>query len=82
MACPGDADEIAQNISKHPEINLIIRGHYPGFIPDATLAKLWAASLSSLLTPNKIYFMPWNEPNQSGSDDYASQTQLAEYIND
>lgn len=63
MPCPGDADKIAQMIENHPEINLVIRGHYPGTAPDENWAKQWAAALASIPSPNKIYFMPWNEPN-------------------
>ena len=68
MACPGDADKIAQIAQQNPNINIIIRGHYPGQTPDAEsnkLAKLWAASLASINFPKKVYFMPWNEPNHS-----------------
>ncbi len=81
MACPGDADKIAKMIQDHPEINLVIRGHYPPGQPDANLAKLWAASLATIPSPNKIYFMPWNEPNQEGSDDYGTPSGLNSYIN-
>lgn len=80
MACPGDGDKIAKMISDHPEINIVIRGHYPGYTPNELLAKLWAATLKSISTPNKIYFMPWNEPNQEGSDDYVTQSELIKYI--
>jgi len=81
MACPGDTDKIASMIARHPEINLIIRGHHPSSPPNELLAKLWAASLKALPSPNKIYFMPWNEPNQEGSSDYTSPDYLMEYIN-
>lgn len=81
MACPGDADKIAKMIGNHQEVNIIIRGHYPGGSPNEKLAKLWAAALKSIPTPNKIYFMPWNEPNQSGSADWADPSQLVAYTN-
>jgi len=80
MACPGDTDKIALMIAKHPEVNIIIRGHYPGMEPNQKLAKLWAASLESLPTPNKIYFMPWNEPNQAGSADWGEPSVVVSYI--
>jgi len=79
MACPGDGDTIAAMISQHPKINLVIRGHYPGQTPDADSAKQWAATLGSLPGPNKIYFVPWNEPNQYGSDDWALPQDLVNY---
>lgn len=66
MACPGDADKIAKMATDHPEINIVIRGHYPGQYPpeeNNKLAKLWVASLQSVPFPNRVYFMPWNEPN-------------------
>jgi len=80
MACPGDGDTIAAMISKHPEINLVIRGHYPGQSPDENTARQWAATLATLPTSNKIFFMPWNEPNEEKSNDHVSQGQLDQYI--
>ncbi|HNP89407.1 MAG: hypothetical protein BWY24_00281 [Microgenomates group bacterium ADurb.Bin219] len=80
MPCPGDADKIAQMIENHPEINLVIRGHYPGTAPDENWAKQWAAALASIPSSNKIYFMPWNEPNQTGSNDYIDESTLKKYI--
>jgi len=82
MACPGDGDKIADVIVKHREINLIIRGHYPGNTPNASLAKAWAATLGAIPSPNKIYFMPWNEPNQTGSPDYGDPAVISQYISD
>ncbi len=82
MACPGDGDKIAENIAKHPKINLVIRGHYPGTTPNAALAKAWAATLGAIPTPNKIYFMPWNEPNQEGAADYGEPSAVIQYIGD
>lgn len=89
MACPGDGDKIQQIIWDNPNTNLVIRGHYPGLKPTADLAKAWAATLGSLATPgvlNKIYFVPWNEPNQingdgSKADDWAEPGELNDYIN-
>lgn len=78
MACPGDADKIAEAIVRNPNINLIIRGHFWPNKPDSNLAKAWAATLASLPTPNKIYFVPWNEPNEA--TDYAEPSQLVNYI--
>lgn len=66
MACPGDGDKIAKLVTDYPKVNLVIRGHYPSQIPteeNNKLAKLWTATLASIPSPNKIYFMPWNEPN-------------------
>lgn len=80
MACPSDGDKIAKFIQNNPSINLIIRGHFAGMNPDANLAKAWAATLSSIPTPNKIYFMPWNEPNQEGTADYTTPADLKAYI--
>jgi len=80
MACPGDGDKIAADIAKHPQVNLIIRGYYAGKTPNAALAKAWAATLGAIPTPNKIYFMPWNEPNQAGSADWADPSYLVDYI--
>lgn len=82
MACPGDGDKIAADIAKHPQINLVIRGHYPGKTPNAALAKAWAATLSAIPSPNKIYFMPWNEPNQVGISDYGDPAVVSRYITD
>lgn len=65
MACPGDGDIIAEKVKTHPEINLVIRGHFPGQTLDQNLAKTWAAVLASIPFSSKVYFMPWNEPNHS-----------------
>lgn len=81
MACPSDGDKIAEFISSHPNINLIIRGHFFGQTPDTNLAKLWAATLASIPFPNKIYFIPWNEPNQQGLSDYGTPAQVVQYTN-
>lgn len=90
MACPGDGDKIEQIIIDNPNVNIVIRGHYPGLKPTADLAKAWAATLGSLATRgvpfNKIYFVPWNEPNQlnrdgAKADDWAEPSELNDYIN-
>ena len=81
MACPGDGKKIEELIRTHPEINIIIRGHYPGQKLDRDWALAWTATLGNLKTPHKIYFMPWNEPNQEGSTDYGSPEAVKSYIN-
>lgn len=60
------------------KVNVIIRGHLNNTLtpPDALA---WAATLGKLRTPDKLYFMPWNEPNQNGSSDYANPRVLANY---
>ncbi|HUW24582.1 MAG TPA: hypothetical protein VMW04_03035 [Patescibacteria group bacterium] len=65
MACPGDGDKIAKIVSdpKYQNINLVIRGHYPEKTPDENQARAWTATLQGIPFPNKVYFMPWNEPN-------------------
>jgi len=63
MACPSDGDKIAEKAIQHPEVNLVIRGHFPDQTPDQNLAKAWAAVLASIPFQSKVYFMPWNEPN-------------------
>jgi len=82
MTCPGEGDRLAEMISSHPEVNIVIRGQYPGDIPSEDLAVSWAATIGSLpKTANKIYFMPWNEPNGPGADDWLSDpATLKSYI--
>jgi len=81
MACPGDADKIQAMIQSHPELNIIIRGHYPHQQLDRNWALSWVGTLGNLQTPNKIYFMPWNEPNQAGEADYGSPGEVVNYVN-
>ena len=80
MACPGDGDKIAKFVQDNPSVNLVIRGHFAGNNPDKKLAQAWADTLGSIPTPSKIYFMPWNEPNQEGSGDYTTPENLVSYI--
>lgn len=82
MGCPSDGDKIAEFALNHPEINLIIRGHFPGVPPTKSWAKAWAATLGAIPFRSKVYFMPWNEPNQEGTADYGSPAQVVQYIND
>jgi len=87
MTCPGDADKIAKMAADHPEINIVIRGHYPGQYPpeeNNKLAKLWVASLQSIPFPNKVYFMPWNEPNHDNEcgDHACSVEEVKKYVSD
>ncbi|HUV71745.1 MAG TPA: hypothetical protein VMW25_01935 [Clostridia bacterium] len=84
MACPGDGDKIYQWLEQYPYINLIIRGHFSPLKPDAKLAQAWANTLASILStlpnPRKIYFVPWNEPNQVESRDFVPENELEAYI--
>lgn len=48
-------------LTRYPNINFIVRGHYPDIPLDATYAQKWADSLNNL--PRPIYFVPVNEPN-------------------
>lgn len=59
-------------------VNLIIRGHLGNKL-SANDAKAWAATLGQIRTTNKIYFMPWNEPNQEGSNDYGDPGTVSGY---
>lgn len=59
-------------------VNLLIRGHLNNYLRPYD-AKGWAATLGSLNTDKKIYFMPWNEPNQSGSGDWGDPADVAAY---
>ncbi|NIM12956.1 MAG: hypothetical protein GTN82_13140, partial [Candidatus Aminicenantes bacterium] len=48
---------------RHPEVNVIIRTHYPQTVPSPSEAASLVASLGNINTQNKIFIMPWNEPN-------------------
>jgi len=77
MACPSDGDKIARWVQDYPQINLVIRGHFFGQTLNENLARLWTATLQSIPTPNKIYFMPWNEPNhelEGGGPTFGNET--------
>jgi hypothetical protein len=84
MACPGDGDKIAKWLTDYPDINLVIRGHFSPNKPDAKLAKAWANTLASILSglpnPRKVYFVPWNEPNQVDTEDFVSESELKTYV--
>lgn len=80
MACPSDGDILNESINKYPNINFVIRGHYPSMNPNPDQARAWAATLGSLSTSKKLYFMPWNEPNQKGFADYGTPPEVVEYI--
>ncbi len=75
MACPSDGDKIAKIVSdpKYQNINLVIRGHYPEKTPDENQALAWTATLQSIPFPNKVYFMPWNEPNHENEGGGATE---------
>lgn len=82
MTCPGEGDKIAEMINSHPEVNIVIRGQYPGDRPEEELAISWAATIGSLPDNGKrIFFMPWNEPNGPGADDEIGAEVLNSYIN-
>lgn len=61
-------------------VNVIIRGHLNNQLSPND-AKAWAATLGQLNTGSKVYFMPWNEPNQEGSDDYGDPAAVVSYCN-
>lgn len=64
MAQPGDCATLSTIISANPDINFVIRGHYPG-VTNLTneLADSWAYTLGNMDTGGKkVYFYPVNEP--------------------
>ncbi len=71
MAQPGDCKTLIPEFFKnHPEINFIIRGHYPDTELTPGLAKTWANTLANMDTNGKkIYFYPINEPRTEGIPD-------------
>lgn len=84
MACPGDAATILESASSHPNMNLMIRGHYPDNPLTPELAKAWVAALGMVPDdkfPNVIYFMPANEPNHpAGTPDATPAPTIVAYI--
>ncbi len=85
MATPGDCPWLSQMIKSY-NVNVIIRGHYPGqnFAGQngTNWAISWAYTLASMDTGGKkIFFMPLNEPNQTGSGDYQPQKVVIDYTN-
>jgi hypothetical protein len=79
----GDCETLQQIIDKtnSANVNLIIRGHLGNYLtpPDALG---WTATLGELNTHGKkIYFMPWNEPNQTGTADYGDPQDVIAYTN-
>ncbi len=86
MATPGDCPWLSQMIKTH-NVNVIIRGHYPGQQFSGQNGKNWAVSwaytLASMDTGGKkVFFMPLNEPNQTGSGDYQSPSTVVSYTNE
>lgn len=68
MAGPGNCCELQEiyDANQSYGVNIVIRGYKHGaaFIEGDAIA--WAATLGSLDTHGqKIYFMPWNEPNHA-----------------
>lgn len=64
MMQPSEAGRIADWLTRYPNINIIIRGHYPdqgGDSLTADYARAWAEKLKDL--PRPVYFIPVNEPN-------------------
>lgn len=60
----GDAAKIQKLLDIHPEVNIVIRTHYPDNVPNENQADSWTATLGSLNTQGKkLFIMPWNEPN-------------------
>ena len=68
MAQPGDCITLVPKMFRaHPDINFIIRGHYPDTELTPGLAKTWANTLANMDTAGKkIYFYPINEPRNEG----------------
>lgn len=71
----------------HPEVNIIIRTHYPATVPYPGEATSLAASLGSINTHGrKIFIMPWNEPNMArecggiGNELNSSDTACAQMV--
>lgn len=65
----GDCTTLNTVIAKtdSANVNLIIRGHLGNKLsPQDAIA--WTATLGQLNNSKKVYFMPWNEPNQGGAD--------------
>jgi len=59
-----DISQVQKLLDDHPEINIILRTHYPGEVPVANQAISWVATLGTLRPHNNVIFiMPWNEPN-------------------
>ncbi len=88
MARPGDADTLHQFLANHPEVNIVIRTHWPDTVPDEHWALSWTATLGQI-DPNpdrKIFIMPWNEPNlarEAGGNSNIDQvaSEVREYVN-
>ncbi len=89
MACPGDAGTLHDFLAAHPDINVVIRTHWPSTVPDRNWALSWTATLGKI-DPNanrKIYIMPWNEPNmarEAGGSSNVGQVagEVVAYINE
>jgi hypothetical protein len=76
----GDCEALQEIISKAESagVNVVVRGHLNNYLtpPDALG---WTATLGSLNISQKLYFMPWNEPNQTGSADWGDPEDVAAY---
>ncbi|NOY14897.1 MAG: hypothetical protein GXP43_01640 [bacterium] len=83
MATPGDCSLIEQ--AANMDINVIIRGHYPGQNYSGEHARNWAISwaytLANMRGKHIIYFVPLNEPNQENSGDYQDPAVVVAYVN-
>ncbi len=63
-------------------LNVVLRAYNAGQDFDESQAHAWVATLGQLDTKNqKVYFMPWNEPNQKGeASNFNSATLSYEYV--
>ena len=84
MARPGDAQVLNQFLTDYPQVNVVIRTHWPDTVPDEDWARSWTATLGSLDTVGKkVFIMPWNEPNmprEAGGE--ASVQTVANWVKD
>lgn len=63
IATPGDCGKLQEILDANLGVNIIIRP-WKGNVPFTEAdARGWVATLGHLKTSQKIYFIPWNEPN-------------------
>lgn len=64
MATPGDAAGLQALLNQNPEVNLIIRTDKLKQSYSPADAAAWVATLGKLQTSQRLFVIPWNEPNQ------------------
>jgi len=83
MAGPGNCDELQQiyDANQSYGVNIVIRAYNGGAAFTESDAIAWAATLGSLNTHGqRIYFMPWNEPNHDTESGGLGTTSAADAV--